>query len=334
MGRYLVTGGAGYIGSHVALSLLDAGHDVVILDDLSTGHRDCIPSGCKLVLGRISSSGVLDTTFSTWKIDGIMHMASLSLVGQSMSDPYRYFRENIDNALCLVEKANRYGVKNMVFSSTAAVYGNLNPSPIREQGSNLLPVNPYGESKLMIERILDWSSKIHGLRYSALRYFNAAGADADLRSGELHDPETHLIPLAIQAALDHGKPLRIFGEDYETPDGTAIRDYVHVSDIASAHLAAMGLLEKDHPSFSANIGTGKGASVKEVIGAVERATNRKVACVPSSRRAGDPQELVANASCFMAMSGWAPRHSDLYNIVSTAAAWQIRRGTGDHSGGA
>ena len=321
----MVTGGAGYIGSHVALSLLDAGHDVVILDDLSTGNRDCIPDGCKMVLGRIADSGTLDTTFSTWKVDGIMHMASLSLVGQSMSDPYRYFRENINNTLCLLEKANRHGVKNMVFSSTAAVYGTTNPSPISEAGSMPAPVNPYGESKLMIERMLEWSSRLHGMRYASLRYFNAAGADADLRSGEIHDPETHLVPLAIQAAMDHDRPLMVFGDDYATPDGTAIRDYVHVSDIASAHLAAMRLIECGRPSIVANIGTGEGFSVKQVIESVEKITNRRVQWKLAPRRSGDPERLIANSDHFVDISGWKPQHSSLDNIVSTAAAWHARR---------
>lgn len=326
MARYLVTGGAGYIGSHVALALLDAGHDVVIFDDLSTGHRDCIPSGVKTVLGRLGDSSSLDTTFSTWKIDGIMHLASLSLVGQSMTDPYRYFRENINNTVNLIEKANRYGIKHMVFSSTAAVYGTMNPSPIKEEGSVLLPVNPYGESKLMIEHILEWSSRLHGLRYASLRYFNASGADADLRSGEIHDPETHLVPLAIRAAWEHEKPLMVFGDDYSTPDGTAIRDYVHVSDIASAHLAAMLLIEESgQSSIVANIGTGNGFSVKQVIDAVELATGRKVHAKPAPRRQGDPEKLVADPRHFMEISGWKPTNSSLDNIVATAAGWYAKR---------
>lgn len=320
MGRYLVTGGAGYIGSHVALALLDAGHDVVILDDLSTGHRNCIPSGCKMVLGRISDTGVLDTTFSTWKIDGIMHMASLSLVGESIKQPTRYFRENMLNAICLIEKAVQHGIKKIVFSSTAAVYGDRNINPIDEKIATLAPVNPYGESKLMVERTLRWAKMSHGINYVSLRYFNAAGADPILRSGELHEPETHLIPLAIMSALGLKKELTIFGNDYDTLDGTAIRDYIHVSDIASAHLLAMSAMD-EIGGIEANIGTGQGYSVMDVINAVERYSGKLVPYSINPRRSGDPAVLVANPAKFKAATGWEPALSTLDQMVETATRW-------------
>ncbi len=318
MVRYLVTGGAGYVGSHVVLTLLDAGHDVVVLDDLTTGHGGALQPGAHFVQASLADRGALDQVFASWKFDAVFHLAALSLVGESMREPLRYCRENLSNSINLAEAAVKGGCLRYVLSSTAAVFGVPREVPITEAAPTT-PVNPYGLSKLMMEQALAWAEGAHGLRSACLRYFNAAGADPQGRAGEDHDPETHLIPRAILATLGRLPPLHVFGTDYDTHDGTAVRDYVHVMDLAAAHVAVLPRL--DQGSVRYNLGNGRGYSVREVIAAVERVSGRKVPYENGPRRAGDPPVLVASAGRMMAETGWRPRFPDLESIVRTAWDW-------------
>ncbi|MBS7812937.1 UDP-glucose 4-epimerase GalE [Roseococcus pinisoli] len=320
MSRYLVSGGAGYVGSHVVLALLDAGHEVVVVDDLSTGHREAVPAGATFIHANLAERKRLDEVFAAWKFDAVFHLAALSLVGESMQQPLRYCRENLSNSLNLAEAAAQSGCLRFVFSSTAAVFGVPKSTPIPEEAPTT-PVNPYGLSKLMIEQALAWAESAHGLHSAALRYFNAAGADPLGRAGEDHTPETHLIPRAILATLGHLPPLHVFGTDYDTPDGTAIRDYVHVADLAAAHIAVLPRLEQGSVRY--NIGNGAGHSVREVMTAVERVSGRKVPHENGPRRAGDPPSLVASSARLRAETGWTPKHAALEDIVRTAWNWHL-----------
>ncbi|WP_043836792.1 UDP-glucose 4-epimerase GalE [Muricoccus aerilatus] len=322
MGRYLVTGGAGYVGSHVALALQERGDHVVVLDDLRQGHRAAVQPGMDLVVADLADRRRVEEVFAGWRFDGVLHFAALSLVGESMREPLRYIAENVGNSLWLAEAAVRAGVRRFVLSSTAALFGEPTRIPIDEE-EHVAPVSAYGESKLMVERGLEWADRVHGLRSAALRYFNAAGADPGGRLGEDHNPETHLIPNTINAALGLGPALTVFGTDYNTPDGTAIRDYVHVTDLADAHLRVLDRL-KDGPSCRYNVGSGTGASVMEVIAAVERATGRPVPHVLGPRRAGDPPVLVASNAALRRDTGWVPRLGALDSIVGTACAWRMK----------
>ncbi|TPG61044.1 UDP-glucose 4-epimerase GalE [Roseomonas nepalensis] len=326
MGRYLVTGGAGYVGSHVALALQERGDDVVILDDLRQGHRGAVQPGMELVVGDLSDRRKVEEVLAGWRFDGVLHFAALSLVGESMREPLRYLAENLGNSLWLADAAVKAGVRRFVLSSTAALFGEPARIPIDENEA-LAPVSPYGESKLMVERGLEWADRVHGLRSAALRYFNAAGADPGGRLGEDHNPETHLIPNAVNAALGLGPALTVFGTDYATPDGTAIRDYVHVTDLADAHLRVLDRL-KDGPSCRYNVGSGTGASVLEVIAAVERAAGRPVPHVLGPRRAGDPPVLVASNAALRRDTGWTPRLGAIDDIVGTAYAWRKKHPRG------
>ncbi|WP_458096725.1 UDP-glucose 4-epimerase GalE [Roseomonas sp. WA12] len=326
MARYLVTGGAGYVGSHIVLALLERGDEVVVLDNLRQGHRGAVLPGAELVVGELSDRRMLGEVFAGWKFDGVLHFAALSLVGESMREPLRYITENLGNTLGLAEAAVKAGVLRFVLSSTAALFGLPQNIPIDEEELKA-PVSPYGESKLMAERGLEWADRIHGLRSASLRYFNAAGADPGGRLGEDHDPETHLIPNAVNAVLGLGPPLTVFGTDYDTPDGTAIRDYVHVSDLADAHLRVLDKL-KDGPSCRYNVGSGTGASVLEVIAAVERAAGKPVPHTLGPRRAGDPAVLVASNAKLRQETGWTPKLGALDDIVGTAYAWRARHPEG------
>jgi UDP-glucose 4-epimerase len=326
MKRYLVTGGAGYVGSHVVLALLERGDEVVVFDNLRKGHRLAVLPGAELVVGDLADRRLLRDVMASWRFDGILHFAAISLVDESMREPLRYIAENVGNTLALADEAVKAGVKRFVLSSTAALFGNPESIPIGED-ERKEPVSPYGESKLMAERALEWADRVHGLRSASLRYFNAAGADPGGRLGEDHNPETHLIPNAVNAALGLGPPLAIFGTDYNTPDGTAIRDYVHVTDLADAHLRVLDRL-KDGPSCRYNVGSGTGASVLEVIAAVERAANCPVPHVLGPRRAGDPPILIASNDRLRRETGWAPRLGALDDIVSTAYAWRARNPAG------
>jgi len=318
MSHVLVTGGAGYVGSHTVLALRDAGAEVTVLDNLSTGHAASMPPGVRLIRGDCGDPALLAEVFAAHRFFAVFHFAALSLVGESGRRPLHYLAHNLATTARLAEAAAAAGCRRFVFSSTAALFGDAATLPIAEDAP-VAPTNAYGESKRMAEAALDWAERAHGLRFACLRYFNAAGADPALRSGEDHDPETHLIPLAVRAALGQGPALTLFGDDYPTPDGTPIRDYVHVSDLAAAHLAVLPLL--DHRSVRFNLGTGGGHSVREVIAAVERVSGRAVPHAVGPRRAGDPAALVASPARLMAETGWRPRFPRLDDMVATAVAW-------------
>jgi UDP-glucose-4-epimerase GalE len=317
--QVLVTGGAGYIGSHTCKALERQGYVPIALDNLVYGHRQAVKWG-PFIEGDLADRTMLRKVFDQYEIKSVIHFAAYAYVGESMRDPGKYFRNNVINTLQLLEAMEEAAVKTIVFSSSCATYGFPEQIPITESEPQQ-PVNPYGESKLFVERALGWYASAHGFQYAALRYFNAAGADPDTEIGEDHDPETHLIPLVIQAALGRRDSIDIYGTDYPTNDGTAIRDYIHVTDLADAHVKALRFLEDNRASVALNLGTGKGCSVREMISAVERATGRCVPFMETSRRAGDPPVLVADASKAKATHGWEPRFSDLDTIVTTAWSW-------------
>ncbi len=323
--RFLVTGGAGYVGSHIVAALVDRGDRVVVIDNLRQGHRAAVPVGVKLVVADLADAEAVDSLIADGPWDGVLHFAALSLVGESMREPFRYLRDNFLAGLVLIEACVRHGVPRFVLSSTANLFGTPTGALLAETAP-IDPGSPYGESKGMLERALLWAERIHGMRSACLRYFNAAGADPDGRLGEDHDPETHLIPLVIDAALGRRPPLAVFGTDYDTPDGTCIRDYVHVSDLATAHLLALAQL--DQRSVTYNLGNGAGHSVMAVIASVERVTGLAVPWTASPRRAGDPPVLVASSELIRRQTGWTPRFADLDTIVRTAFAWRERHPNG------
>jgi UDP-arabinose 4-epimerase len=318
----LVTGGAGYIGSHACKALARAGHRPVVYDNLSRGHRAAVRWG-PLVEGELADRARLVAAMREHRAAAVMHFAAFAYVGESVADPALYYRNNLGGSLALLEAMREAGIGRIVFSSTCATYGIPGAMPIAETTPQL-PVNPYGETKLAIERALHWYGAAYGLRSVALRYFNAAGADPEGEIGEAHDPETHLIPLVIEAALGRRPQVEVYGTDYPTADGTAIRDYIHVQDLAEAHVLALGHLAGGGASVALNLGTGQGHSVRAVIAAVEHAGNRPVPYRDAPRRAGDPPELVADPSRAQALLGWQPRLSDLDTIVATALAWHRR----------
>jgi UDP-glucose-4-epimerase GalE len=320
--RILVTGGAGYIGSTTALLLADSGYDVIVADNLSRGHREAVQPGKLREIDILDTAGLV-SLLTAEPCDAVIHFAAFIAVGESMKIPEVYFRNNLAGSLSLLTAMKETGVKNIVFSSTAAVYGIPESSPIAET-TPLGPVNAYGESKLMVEKLLRWFDEIHGIRSIALRYFNASGCDLQCRTGESHDPETHLIPLLFRA-IRTGQPVTLFGDDYPTPDGTCIRDYIHVSDLAGAHILALQALANGAAAAQYNAGTGKGYSVKEVVAAVEQVTGLKVPAVIGPRRDGDPPALVADSTRLQTELGWKPQHSDLATIVRTAWQWENRK---------
>ncbi len=315
----LVTGGAGYIGSHACKALAAAGFLPVVLDNLSYGHPDAVHWG-PFELGDIADRARLDEVLAKHKPVAVMHFAAFAYVGESVTDPGKYYRNNTAGTLTLLEAMRDHGIGAMVFSSTCATYGTPDTVPIVESEPQT-PINPYGMSKLMVEAMLRDFDSAHGLKSIALRYFNAAGADPDGEIGERHDPETHLIPLALDAVTGNGRPLTIFGEDYPTADGTCIRDYIHVTDLAEAHVDALRALLGGADSNAYNLGTGNGFSVRQVMDAVEQATGRAVPHSVGPRRPGDPAALVADPSAANRDLGWQPRLSDLDSIVATAWAW-------------
>jgi UDP-glucose 4-epimerase len=317
----LVTGGAGYIGGTVALRLLAAGHNVLIYDNFSHGHRDLVPIGTQLIEGDIADRERLTRIFRDEHVDGVMHFAALIEAGESMKQPEIYFRNNTASTLSLLEAMLASGVDRLVFSSTAAVYGEPRSTPI-EEDAVLAPTNAYGESKLLVEHMLTWLNRIHGLRYASLRYFNVAGA-VDGR-GEAHEPESHLIPLILDVALGRRKSIKIFGQDYPTPDGTCIRDYVHVGDLADAHILALDSLGT-HSRLIYNIGNGHGFSVREVVESVRRVTGHPIPVLEEPRRLGDPAVLVASSKRIMDELGWKPRFSALDDVVRSAWIWHQQR---------
>ena len=318
--RGLVTGGAGYIGSVVAEELLQAGHDVVVFDNLSRGHRQAVPKSAELVVGELADRACLDQLLRSRAFDAVMHFAALIEAGESMKAPEEFFRNNTSNALTLLEAMLAARVKRFVFSSTAALFGNPERTPV-EEDDPVHPTNAYGESKLLVERMLAWFHQIHGLRYASLRYFNAAGASRP-EQGEAHQPETHLIPRILQVALGRAEHVNIFGTDYPTPDGTCIRDYIHVSDLARAHLLALEALalEQSSPRIY-NLGNGQGFSVREVVEVARRVTGHPVPVIESPRRAGDPAVLIASSEKIRRELGWQPRFPDLETIVESAWQW-------------
>jgi len=321
--RILVTGGAGYIGSHTAKALAHAGFEPVVYDNLSEGYRWAVQWG-PLVEGSLSDRSRLQEALLQHSIEGVIHFAAHAYVGESMREPRKYFQNNVTEALVLLDTLLDAGIGTFVFSSSCAVYGLPETLPIAESNPKL-PLSPYGESKLFLERALTWYDAAYGLRSACLRYFNAAGADVDGELGELHRCETHVIPLVIESALGNRGPVEVFGTDYPTPDGTAIRDFVHVSDLADAHVLSLKRLMTEKESFAVNLGAGRGISVLEIIRAVEKQAGTAIRWESRPRRAGDPPALVADASLARALLGWNPARSTLDQIISSAWRWHQRK---------
>jgi UDP-glucose-4-epimerase GalE len=317
--RVLVTGGAGYIGSHAARALQDDGHVVCVLDDLSAGHRDAVAAGAAFIEAALQDTAAVIAALREQRIDAVMHFAAWLSVGDSVRDPLGYYDNNVGGSLSLLRAMAETGVSRLVFSSTCAVYGEPATLPIVE-GEDKRPINAYGETKLAIERALPHVERAFGIRTIALRYFNAAGAHPDGTIGEDHDPEVHLIPRAIQAATG-GEPLQVFGEDYPTPDGTCLRDYIHVCDLADAHVRALGALDAGRASTAYNAGTGQPHSVRQVIDTVSRVVGSPVRWTPGPRRPGDPAALYASSDRLQRELGWRPRYPDLETIVQHAWRW-------------
>jgi UDP-glucose 4-epimerase len=315
----LVTGGAGYIGSHVLKALLKEGHEVVTFDNLQKGHREAVTGG-KFIEGDLSDQKLLEQVMQENKIEGVIHLAADSLVGESMENPAKYYRNNFANGINLLEAMVKNDVNNIVFSSTAAVYGEPDQIPIKEDNQTE-PTNTYGESKLFFEKALKRYDDIHGINFVSLRYFNAAGADPEGEIGEAHDPETHLIPIVLQTALGIRDKIYIFGDDYPTRDGSCIRDYIHVNDLAAAHVLAVEALADGKESSIYNLGNGEGYSVKEVIDTVKEVTGRDFEVEISDRRAGDPAVLIASSDKIQKDLNWQPEYPELEKIISTAWQW-------------
>jgi UDP-arabinose 4-epimerase len=319
----LVTGGAGYIGAHACKALARAGHLPVVYDNVSRGHRAAVRWG-PLVEGDLADLERLRTAIEQYRVSAVMHFAAFAYVGESVADPALYYRNNLGGSLSLLEAMRAGGIGRIVFSSTCATYGVPASVPINETAPQL-PVSPYGETKLAIERALHWYGEAYGIRSVSLRYFNAAGADPDGEIGESHEPETHLVPLVLLAALGKRPPIEIYGTDYATPDGTAIRDYIHVSDLVSAHSRALGYLLDGHDSNAFNLGTGRGHSVREVIAAAEAVAGRAIPRREVGRRPGDPPVLVADPTRAADLLGWRAEMSDLETIIRTALAWHQKQ---------
>ncbi|MDP1512515.1 UDP-glucose 4-epimerase GalE [Paenibacillus sp. CMAA1739] len=315
----LVTGGAGYIGSHTVAELLDLGEEVVVLDNLQTGHKGALLGG-KLYEGDLRDKELLSKLFSENNIDAVIHFAANSLVGESMQNPGKYYDNNVFGTLSLLEAMKDAGVSKIVFSSTAATYGEPEKVPI-EEGDRTEPTNVYGETKLMMERMMSWFDKVLGIKYVSLRYFNAAGAHESGKIGEDHRPESHLIPLVLQTALKQRSHIAVFGEDYATPDGTCVRDYIHVSDLADAHVRAVNYLREGNESNVFNLGNGQGFSVKEVIETARKVTGLDIPVIVEPRRTGDPAILVASSDKARSVLGWSPKRTQLEDIISGAWGW-------------
>lgn len=313
----LVLGGAGYIGSHSVYALIEKGENVVIVDNLQTGFRKLVHPKAKFYLGDVRDKSFMASVFEQEDIKGVIHFCANSLVGVSMIEPLDYYDNNLYGMICLLEVMRDFGVKHIVFSSTAAVYGEPSHVPIAEEDSTI-PTNPYGETKLAMEKLMRWCDKAYGITWVALRYFNACGAHENGLIGELHDPETHLIPIVLQVAQGKRDTIRVFGDDYETDDGTCIRDYIHVNDLADAHIKALDHLYDNGSSEIFNLGNGNGYSVLEIIEAAKKITKKPIHVTMDLRRPGDPAKLVANSNKAKSILGWQPRYTNIEEIIATA----------------
>ncbi|WP_125709434.1 UDP-glucose 4-epimerase GalE [Lacticaseibacillus porcinae] len=315
-----VLGGAGYIGSHTVAQLIKAGQDVVVLDNLITGHKRAVDPKARFYQGDIRDYHFLSQVFSKEKIDGVIHFAAFSIVPESMKDPLKYFDNNTSGMITLLEAMNEFGIKKIVFSSTAATYGEPKQVPIHEDDPQV-PTNPYGESKLVMEKIIKWADVAYGIKFVALRYFNVAGAMPDGSIGEDHHPETHLIPIILQAAAGTRDGLQIFGDDYPTKDGTNVRDYVHVVDLADAHILAMKYLSEGHESNAFNLGSATGFSNLEILNAARKVTGQPIPAKIGPRRPGDPSTLIAASDKARTILGWKPKFDDVEQVIATAWNW-------------
>ena len=324
--RILVTGGAGYIGSVATEVLVSAGHEVVAFDNLQQGHAEAVHPGARLVVGDLAHPAAIDAAIGEFRPEAVMHFAANSLVGQSMQEPFLYLQDNVVNALNLLRAMDRHGVRKIILSSTANLFADPQSMPITE-AERIIPGSPYGESKGIIERTLHWLSITRGLRYACLRYFNAAGATPE--RGEHHTPELHLIPLVLQVALGQRPDITVFGNDYPTPDGTCVRDYIHVTDLIDAHVRALGALERGNCTY--NLGNGRGFSVREVISAAREITGREIPIRVAPRRPGDPAILVSGSDLIRHELGWQPRLAGLHSILETAWSWHSRNPHGYNS---
>ncbi len=316
----LVLGGAGYIGSHIVYELIERGRDVVVADNLLTGFKAAVRPEARFYQADIRDREAMDAIFEREDIEAVIHFAASSQVGESMADPLKYYDNNLWGTTALLESMVKHGVKKIVFSSTAATYGIPDRMPIREE-DRTAPINPYGETKLAMEKLMGWTDKAHGLRYVALRYFNACGAHPSGAIGEAHDPETHLIPIILQVPLGKRERITVFGDDYPTKDGTCVRDYIHVNDLAQAHILAVDYLLKGGESDVFNLGNGVGFTVKEVIDAARAVTGHPIPAVTAERRPGDPAELVSSSEKAWRILGWNPEYDDLETIIRTAWDW-------------
>jgi len=319
--KLLVLGGAGYIGSHTVRELIDDGHEVVVIDNLMTGHREAVHPGARFYQGDLRDAGFLDDTLSAEKgIDAVVHFAACSLVGESVTNPLKYYNNNLGGAETLLEALAAHRIDKIVFSSTAAAYGEPERVPIQED-DRTCPTNPYGETKLAMEKMFKWVTEAYGARFVSLRYFNACGAHTDGTLGEDHDPETHLIPIILRTALGKRASVSIFGDDYPTPDGTCLRDYIHVTDLAQAHIQAITYLMNGGKSDIFNLGNGTGFSVKQVVETARKVTGRVMPAKIEARRAGDPAILIASSDKARSILGWKPEHDTLEEIIDTAWKW-------------
>ena len=325
--RILVLGGAGYIGSHTVYELVDAGYEVIVIDNLLTGFKEAVHPQAKFYEGDIRDKIFLDNILSKEKIDGVIHFAASSQVGESMKNPLKYYNNNLCGTEVLLESMVEHGIDKIVFSSTAATYGEPESIPILET-ARTLPTNCYGETKLSMEKMFKWISKAHNLRYVSLRYFNACGAHPNGKIGEAHNPETHLIPLVLQVPNGKREYISVFGNDYDTKDGTGVRDYIHVNDLAQAHILAMEYLSKGGESNIFNLGNGVGFTVKEVIETARKVTNHTIPIREEERRAGDPSVLIASSEKARKVLGWKPQYADLETIISTAWKWHVNHPDG------
>ena len=322
-----VLGGAGYIGSHAVDQLIKKKYDVIVIDNLQTGHKEAIHEKARFYKGDIRDKAFLSTVFDKESIEGILHFAANSLVGESMEEPLKYFNNNVYGTQVVLEAMQQHNIKNIVFSSSAATYGEPKEIPIDETAETT-PENPYGETKLMMEKMLKWCDKAYGMKYVALRYFNVAGAKLDGSIGEDHKPESHLIPLILQTALGQREKISIFGDDYNTPDGTCIRDYVHVVDLIEAHILALEYLKAGNESNTFNLGSSTGFSVMEMVETARQVTSKDISASIEARRAGDPSTLIASSEKAKEILGWNPQHTDIEDIIASAWNWHVHHPSG------